>query len=76
LRHSTAGYSFWSHVGLATNIGFRYASNEVARHTKIADLHLALGIDEDIRRFHIPVDDIVIVLKGPQALSGRIGDFP
>ena len=63
LLHATSRDSLGGHVTLTTNVRLGDAGNEVATDTKVANLDLALAVDENIRGLHIAMNNVVIVLQ-------------
>jgi hypothetical protein len=76
LGHPAAGNPLGRHVGLASDVGLCYASDQVSRDAEIADLDLSAGVDEDVGRLDISMDDIVVILECLQTLRCSVCDFP
>lgn len=69
-RHSSTRDSLRGHVALAPNVRLGYTGDEIAADTKVADLDLASGIDQDVGGLDIAVDDVVLILEGLEAHDG------
>ena len=59
-----------SHVRLATGIQrLGYRVDQVPADAKVADLDLSIPIDEHVRGFHVPMDDLQLCLEVGQGLD-------
>lgn len=76
LLDTATGNPFGGHVALTANIRLGDAGDEVAADAKVADLDLPPRVDQDIRRLHVAVDDVVVVLQGLQSHDRRQGHLP
>ena len=73
--HTVRSDALRRHVALAPNVGLREALLELTRHAKVAQLHLTEGVDQYVRRLHIAVDDLQLVLQETQATHGTQRDL-
>lgn len=71
--HGAAADALRCHVALAANVCFCDAGDQVARDAKVADLDLAVGVNKDVGRFDVAVDDVVVVFERFEADNGREG---
>lgn len=62
--------TFRCHITLAANISLRNTGDQIAAHAEIANLDLTSGIDENISRLHVPMNDVMIIFEGLQSHNG------
>ncbi len=55
--------SLWGHVRPAAGVpGLGNAVHQLARDAKVAELHGARLVQQDVARFHVPMDDLQLLL--------------
>ena len=60
---------------MTADVGLGYAGHEVTRNTKVTDLDLPLSVDQDVCRFDVAVNDVVIILERLQSLHSGESDL-
>ena len=52
--------SFWRHVTSGPNKSIGHGINKLSRDSKIANFDFTLAVDQNVARFYVSVDDLVL----------------
>ncbi len=55
--------SFWRHIAPGADERISHRVDELSGDTEVADLDLALTIDQNVARLHVAVNDLVILAQ-------------